>query len=226
PLVTDRPDVTESSSTVGAARLQLESGITITNFRSRSNEATIGEILLRWGIFETLELRFLIPTYARVRGGSGDASGFLASALGGKLQLTEGDGAGLPEGMELAVIVATTVATGTGDFETSCWQPEAVLCASWPLAPTVGIGTNFGVARPAGEASRFTTVWASAALGVGLKDTMSGFIELIGFNREEERGPNTVTLQFGLTYLLNPDIQVSVEPRHSNRCAGSAPPDG
>jgi hypothetical protein len=210
PLVTDRPDFTESSSTVGAERLQLESGITFADYRGGSKATTLGEILVRWGIVEELELRFQIPTYARESGVSNDASGFLSSAVGFKLQLTEGGGAGFLGGMESAVIAATTVPTGTGDFKSSYWEPAAVLCFSWPLASSVGIGANVGVARPAGDNSRFTSLWASSALGVELNDTSSAFLELIGFNREEARGPNTTTIQTGLVYLLNPDLQADV----------------
>jgi hypothetical protein len=112
--------------------------------------------------------------------------------------------------MEAALIASTTIPTGTGDFKSSDWQPAAVFCASWELAPTVGIGTNLGVARPASDGTRFTTLWASAALGVGLTDTTSIFFELYGFNREEARGPSTVTVQTGLVYLFNSDLQADV----------------
>ena len=35
----------------------------------------------------------------------------------------------------------------------------------------------------------------------------SVFFELFGFNREEERGPDTATFQTGLVYLVNSDLQ-------------------
>ena len=208
PLVTDRPDFTESSSSVGAGVLQLESGFTFSDFRGGSKLTTVGEILARWGVAKKLELRFLLPTYARESGaGSGD-SGFLSSGVGLKYELTQGDGDGFIGGMEAALIASTTVPTGTGDFNNSEWQPAAVFCASWELSPNAGIGTNLGLARPTGGDERYTTLWASVALGVGVTDATSVFFELYGFNREEDRGPSTAAIQTGVVYLVSPDFQL------------------
>jgi hypothetical protein len=208
PLVTDRPDFTESSSSVGKGVLQLESGFTFADLENGTDLTAIGEILARWGIAERLELRFLLPTYARESGSGTSASGFLSTYVGLKYELAEGGGNGFIGGMEAALIAGTTVPTGTGDFESSNWEPVGVLSTSWELGSNAGIGTNIGLGRPAGDEQRFTTLWASVALGVGVTDDVSAFIELIGFNREEERGPNTLTFQTGLVYLFNPDLQL------------------
>ena len=210
PLVTDRPDFTESSSTVGCGVLQLESGATYADFSDGSDVTTVGEILARWGVLDKLELRFLLPTYARESGQGDSTSGFLSSGVGLKYELAQGKGSGFLGGMEAALIASTTVPTGTGDFESSDWQPAAVLATGWELSPDVGIGANLGVARPADDGTRFTSVWASLAMGVGLNESTSIFVELLGFNREEHRGPNTVTFQFGLTYLFSSDLQADV----------------
>jgi hypothetical protein len=210
PLVTDRPDFTESSSSVGAGVLQLESGVTYSSLENGTDVTTIPEILARWGVAKKLELRFVLPTYAWEGGGGDDASGFLSSGVGFKYELAEGDGSGFLGGMEAALIASTTIPTGTADFASSKWQPSAVFCASWELGPNVGIGTNLGAGRPADEENRFTTLWASVAVGVGLSETTSLFVELLGFNREEDRGPNTATFQTGLVYLFSPDLQADM----------------
>ena len=209
PLVTDRPDFTESSSGVGSGVLQLESGVTYSDFRNGTDVTTIGEILARWGVAKKVELRFVLPTYSR-EGGGGDASGFLSSGVGFKYELAQGDGSGFLGGMEAALIASTTIPTGTSDFASSEWQPSAVFCASWELGPNVGIGTNLGVGRPADDENRYTSLWASVAVGVGLSDASSFFVELYGFNREEDRGPSTATFQTGFVYLFSPDLQADV----------------
>jgi hypothetical protein len=210
PLVTDRPDFTESSSAVGSGVVQFESGFTYIDFRGGSDITTLPEVLARWGVLEKLELRFLLPTYAWESGSGSNASGFLSSGVGLKYQFADGDGSGFIGGMEAALIASTTIPTGTADFASSDWQPAVVLCTSWELSSNVGLGTNIGVARPAGDGTRFTTLWASAALGVGLSDSTSVFFEVFGFNREENRGPNNATFQTGLVYLFHPDLQVDV----------------
>jgi hypothetical protein len=77
PLVTDRPDFTESSSAVGSGVVQLESGLTYADFRGGFDITTFPEILARWGVHEKLELRFLLPTYAWESGSGSAASRFL-----------------------------------------------------------------------------------------------------------------------------------------------------
>jgi hypothetical protein len=208
PLVTDRPDFTESSSTVGSGALQLEGGVTYADFQGGADVITVGEILARWGVAEKLELRFALPTYSRTSGAGGGDSGFLSSGIGVKYELAQGRGDGFIGGMEAALIASTTVPTGTSDFASSSWQPSAVFCASWELSSNVGIGSNLGISRPADDDNRFTTLWASVALGVGLSEAGSVFFELYGFNREEDRGPSTATFQVGYVYLVNSDLQL------------------
>jgi hypothetical protein len=210
PLVTDRPDFTESSSSVGSGVLQLESGITFLDLQSGTEVTTVGEILARWGVAEKFELRFVLPTYSRTSGAAGGESGFLSSGVGFKYELKQGNGDGFIGGMESALIVSTTVPTGTSEFASSKWQPSAVFAASWEVGPSVGVGANVGISRPAGDENRYTTLWASVAVGVGVNDSNSLFFELYGFNREEDRGPSTATFQTGFVHLFSPDLQADV----------------
>ena len=67
PLITDRPDFTESSSAVGSGVLQLESGFSHAEFRGGSDVTTVGEILARWGVLDKLPR--IIPVWAVFLGG-------------------------------------------------------------------------------------------------------------------------------------------------------------
>jgi hypothetical protein len=221
PLVTDRPDFTESSSSVGRGVLQLEAGATYVDFEGGTRVATLGEVLLRWGIVERLELRFLLPTYAWEDGRGYDASGFVDTGIGLKYQFKDPRGAGIIGGMEAAVIASTTLPTASGDFESSQLQPGAVASLGWDLSRDLGLGMNFGIASPVDGDDRFTSLWISAALGIGLTDTTSVFVELFGFDREEDRGPNTLTFQTGATYLLSDDLQLDL--RAARRLSDSGP---
>lgn len=221
PLVTDRPDFTESSSVVGGGVLQLESGLSFADFSGGNELTTVGEVLVRWGVSERLEARLLLPTYARENGPDGDLTGFVDTAVGCKVQISEGEGRGLLGGMETSVIASTTVPTGSGDFSGSSWQPLAVFAAGWDLSSRTGLGVNLGVGRPADDGRRYTTAWISTALGVSLTEPLSVFIELIAFNREEARGPETATFQTGAVYLLSPDLQLDL--RAARRLTESGP---
>ena len=59
-LITDRPDATEASSTVGKGTLQIETGAfydSFTNNNVNFKNYTINTTLIRYGILENLELR-------------------------------------------------------------------------------------------------------------------------------------------------------------------------
>lgn len=210
PLVTDRPDFTESSSVVEVAVAQLESGLTFAELADGSEATTAGEVLVRWGVVRNLEVRLGLPTYAWIDEPGSRSSGFLDSFVGLKYQFAFADGTGLIGGMEASVIASTTVPTGGAEVASPEWQPSALLAVGWDIGRNLGVGANFGVGRPADVDNRYTTVWGSAVLGVGVTDEASLFFEMIGFNREEARGPNTLTVQTGAVYLLSPDLQLDV----------------
>ncbi len=210
PLVTDRPDFTESSSVVGVAVVQFEGGVTFFETADGTETTTAGEVLVRWGVLQRLELRFGLPTYTWIDQPGSSSSGFVDSFVGLKYQFADAAGRGFLGGMEAAVIASTTVPTGEADFSSSNWQPSAVLAVGWDLSPNLGFGMNFGVSRPSDGDDRYTSAWASAVLGVAITNEFSAFFELFGFNREEERGPNTATFQAGVVYLLSPDLQLDL----------------
>lgn len=218
PLVTDRPDFTESSSTVGIGVVQIEAGTTYSEFSGGSDAFTFGEALIRWGVIEELEIRVVLPTYSTASNSGGSTSGFLDSGVGIKYDLKKATGDGFIGAMEAAVIAATTVPTGNAEYSSSSWQPTLVGSVSWELGRTTGLGVNLGIARPEGDGRRFTSAWLSSALGVGISDAASVFFELIAFDREEERGPNTLTFQTGVVYLLSPDLQLDL--RAARRLSG------
>jgi hypothetical protein len=209
PLITDRPDFTESAFVVGRDTVQLEGGGTYADDGSES-ATTLPELLVRWGITRTVELRFLTPTYAWVDGPDGSDSGLLSTALGAKIALNDGEGDGFWGKTGASVIVATTVPTGSSAVASSAWQPSSTLSLAWDLSQSVGLGTNIGWARPEDEGRRFNTFHGSVAAGIGVAKTTSVFFELIFFDRERDRGPNTTTFQTGLTYLVNPDLQLDL----------------
>ena len=56
-MVGDRPDFTESALSVPAGRIQLEAGLTFSDFESEGEQIAFGEALLRIGLAESFELR-------------------------------------------------------------------------------------------------------------------------------------------------------------------------
>jgi len=220
PLITDRPDFTESAFVVGVGTIQVESGATYAD-ADDERVTTVPELLVRWGITRTVELRILAPTYAWIDSDDGSSSGWLNSALGVKIELNDGDGVGFWGRTGAGLIVATTVPTGSSEVSEDAWQPTAALALAWDLSNTVSLGANLGWARPEDDGRKYDSFFASIASGVGIARNTSAFFELIWFDRERDRGPNTTTFQAGLTYLINPDLQLDV--RAARRLSSEGP---
>jgi hypothetical protein len=220
PLVTDRPDFTESAAAVGRGTLQLEAGGTYSDFDT-SSETTVGELLVRYGITRSFELRLGTPTYLWLDQPGGDDSGFVDSTIGAKLELNDGEGLGFWGRTAMGLIATTTVPTGNSEFRSSSWQPSLVLALAWDLTETVSLGSNLGVARPESGGERFDSWFGSAVVGVGLSGSTSAFFELYGFNREEPGGPDTLTFQTGVAHLLGPDFQL--DARLARRLGSDGP---
>jgi hypothetical protein len=81
-IVTDRPDVTESSIVVPIASLQIENGIIWSNDHG-SQTFDLSESLIRFGVSRRTEIRIAVPNYLGGISGPG-ATGFGDIALGMK----------------------------------------------------------------------------------------------------------------------------------------------
>ena len=115
-IVTDRPDVTESSIVIPKGSLQLENGLTWTSNHG-SQTFDLSESLVRFGVSTRTEIRIVAPNYNRGLSGL-YATGFGDVALGMKQQLGP-----LPGGFDLSVIVALSLPTGASGVSSHGYDP-------------------------------------------------------------------------------------------------------
>jgi len=207
PVVTDRPTFTESARVVDHGRWQVEMGATYDD-GSEVTVTSLGELLVRWGVARDLEIRLSPPSYLWVEAGDTDSSGFVDTAIGLKVQINDGKGTGFWGGTAATVTVTTTAPTGSSAMTSSVWQPRVSLAAAWTLSPSTSLGTNLGSAWLADGDERFDSTWASAFLTAAVSERTSAFLEVYGLNREQPEGPGKVALQTGVTYLIDPDVQL------------------
>lgn len=217
-IVTDRPDFTESSSTVGRGRLQVEAGYTFFHDDTAGvtvHEHTYPETLYRIGAFaEWFELRIGYtfvdlqtddPVLGRHRDrGSDDLY------LGAKLWLTEQAGP-MPE---MALIPQMLVPSGSKEFTNDEVLPGLNWVYSWELSDRVSIGGSTQVNRVRDESGHFYVETAqSATVGMGLTDRLGAYAEYFGLYPtsaiETGVGPEHF-FNGGLTYLLTDDVQFDV----------------
>ncbi len=144
PLVTDRPDFTESPVTVGLGVVQVEGGYTFTHDdddQGSSNEHSFPETLFRIGtIAEWFELRIGWNYGAGAETVFGAPDDNLAGAedlyVGGKIALTPQSNC-LPE---TGVILQMTVPTGSKDFTAGEVLPGVNFVYDWDLSDTFSLG--------------------------------------------------------------------------------------
>ncbi len=204
PLVTDRPDFTESAVTVAPGRVQVEAGATHTESGDAESQE-IGEILVRIGLAPRLELRLGLGSWARVEEPGGrDPSGLTDASVGAKVALGE------PLGWTTALLVGTTLPTGSSEFRERDAQPGIVLASQRDLADRVSLGANLGYTHASADGRRFGELSASVALGVGLAEATGAFFELYGTVPDSGGGAEAYYFDTGATYGFGADLQVDL----------------
>ena len=115
-IVTDRPDVTESSIVVPIRSVQIENGATWTTDHG-AQTFNLSESLIRFGVSTRTEIRLVIPEYFGGITGP-DPTGFGDLALGMKQQLGP-----LPGSFDVSVIVAVSLPTGASQVSSHGFDP-------------------------------------------------------------------------------------------------------
>ncbi len=204
PLVTDRPDFTESAVTVPRGDVQLESGYTFTRAEDL-NEHSLGEILLRIGVASRLEARLGLESHTWVEAPGEDPSGFEDPTLGLKVVLSEETEAG---GIAAALLAGTTVPVGDGDLGEDEWQPEVTLALSRGVADGLALGGNVGYAYASEDGQRFDQGSASLALGMELAERWASYVEAFAIFPSASSGDDEAIVNGGLTFLVHPLFQL------------------
>jgi hypothetical protein len=210
PLVTDRPDFTESAVSVDPRRVQLEAGYTYEDAGDDEIDS-IGELLLRIGLTRTLELRIAPVSYVRQlsRAGTG-ASGIEDPTVGIKWEIARG---GEPPSIlapEAALIVSTTLPVGGSEVSADEPLPAAVLALAWETHGSLGVASNLGVSAESDGEDRYAVGLGSLALGLDLGGSWAGFLEYYGFLPEGPERSSTHFVDTGVTYLVSDDFQLDL----------------
>jgi len=200
PLITDRPDFTESPQTVPKGMVQIEAGVTFERAGS-ARQTTVGETLVRVAAGNRAEVRIGIPSYLHVRDG-GRASGLDDAFLGAKFVLSS------PRKRPLALLIGSTLPTGSRRVAPRKFSPEAVLATEFDLSKKVGLAVNAGVARPNEGDGSFGQIFGSASLGFDLSERVGAYLEAYAFNRTERDGNAQKFVNGGFTYSVNPNLQL------------------
>ena len=208
-LITDRPDATESPQTVGSGFLQFETGAFFTRDEANgltTEATTFNTMLIRYGIFDNLELRVgwnFTETQFEMNGVENPnvLSGLDPLLLGAKVAITEEDGLIPTIGLIGHVFLPFTAGTD--------YRPE-----------TTGVDFRFSFAHSLNDRSSLSynlgAEWGSdspeaayiytLSYGYAISDSFGAYIELYG-DLPEDSGPNHLW-DVGITYLINDNFQL------------------
>ena len=216
PLVTDRPDFTEASVTVGRGVAQLEFGHTYTHDDEdgvRVSSHSFPETLLRVGFFaEWLEARVgwnYADETVRSGGVSTSANGAEDLYLGLKIALTPQEGC-LPE---MALMPQMTVPSGGGDFTADEVLPGVNWLYGWDLTDSLATGGSTQVNRAIddGTDDAYLELAQSWTVGYSFNEWLGGYAEWFAFF---PHSADTVLPEHyfngGFTFLITNNLQFDV----------------
>ncbi|TCK67705.1 outer membrane putative beta-barrel porin/alpha-amylase [Winogradskyella wandonensis] len=211
PLVTDRPDATEASSTVGKGVLQFETGGLYESFEANNikNETyTFNTMLIRYGLLDNLELRLgwdFVEGVTSVNGNKLDnvTSGLSPLLLGLKLDIAEENGA-MPE-IALIGHVFPVFSAGA-DYRPETTGVDFRLSLSHTLNEKSSLGYNIGAQW--GDDSPEASAIYTLAYGYSFSDKWGMYAEVYGDFPEDSKANHY--WDAGFTYLANYDLQFDV----------------
>jgi len=215
PLVTDRPDFTEASSTVGLGVAQLEFGYTYIHDNSGGvsrHTQSLGEPLLRVGMFaEWLELRIaLFPTSDRTitQGISETVAGTDELYLGFKIALTPQEGI-LPE---MALIPQMNVPIGRSAHTSGSLEPGLNWIYAWEINDFISTaGSTQGNRRFDDTGDSYLEMAQSWTVAYSLSDKLGAYTEWFALIPS---GADTAQTEHyangGFTYLISNDVQFDI----------------
>jgi hypothetical protein len=199
PLVSDRPDFTESPLSVPAGMLQLEGGLSYAT-SSTFNTLAAGELLVRYGLLDRLELRFGIPSLLSMDD-PGDTTGFSDASVGVKYQLGPSR-----SGWDIAVIGALSLPSGHDAFTSDRLDPSALVTAGRAINERVSMtGQIRGSIVGQGNDS---ILESSLSTGFGLTTGLNGFVEALA--RFQDGIDTGLQVNLGVTSLIRPSFQLDV----------------
>ena len=221
PLVTDRPDFTESTSAVAPGRVQVETGVFVELRRTeqvaipnqtivtRDRTVSLPEALVRVGVVPGLEVRLGPPSYSERRV---TQDGDLPIEMGGSFWSDPSVGLkaelGRVAGADLAVIASATIPTSETE-QANYATPGLILIGGADLGSGLSLGAQVETSYeldPEYDAGQ-GTVGGTLVLATSLNDRLGTFAE-VKAETNWAGGEESALLHHGYTLIVTDDVQL------------------
>lgn len=218
----DRPGVADGSETVGAGRVQIETGVQ-RDWRKAGDDPrreTFLPSLLRIGLAEDWEARLESDVYSWMRQDDGTrAEAWAPFSLGFKYHFLEAKGARPSVG----AIVRLAPPSGSNSLRTRHTTGDVRLAADWELTPQWSLNPNIGFGYDEDdEGRRFSARLLAVTLGYRPAPSLELSVDVAAQAPEAYAGRTAVLSSASLAYMLKRDLQVDLTL--GGRSAGSTPP--
>jgi len=201
-IITDRPDQTESSSTIQKGNLQIESGLLLEflgeDISCSERNILAPTTLIRYGLLDFAELRVLSQIES-VKNNSTSVTGISDLEIGIKLQLLKKEKSLL----EIALLSHIIITTGSKEVSSNTTGSINKLCVSHRSNTNISIAYNLGY-NYFGSGKGNPTY--SFVLGSVINDKASVYLEPYGELIEFE--DNIININSGITYLMKDNFQL------------------
>lgn len=215
-MATDRPDTTESPTTVDAGHVQLEMSF-VAYGRDRHNPERDGVDVEAWdvaplnvriGITHDTELQVMLDGYLRAEarlpaaGQRERVSGFGDLTLRLKRNLLGNDGGDTA----WALMPFVKIPTNSGGVGNDSVEGGVILPVNFTLAGTgLAAMAEVDVVRNAADDGYTLALVGTLAYGFDLTDRLGAFVELASFSGE---GRHALAFDCGLTFAVHADLQL------------------
>lgn len=202
PIVTERPDFTESAVVVPYRWMQIETGLT---YQWTRQAFTIGvpETLFRMSTGQKSELRVGLPDFGWSRSGGVTTTGFGDVYLGAKFQVGP-----FANGDDFALIPAITLPSRGNDFSSGSVDPELKVCWGRSLSELWGVSAMAYGLYTTDSIGRVFVFQSTVSFGREVSERSSMFFEYAG-NFAARMTPSQVA-HVGFAYRPTPNTQFDI----------------
>lgn len=198
----DRPGASTGPSVVGHHVIQLEQGVQYDG-DGGAGVFTFSNTLLRYGLFERMELRLGGDGFIyKPEGASKFKPAFSGLSLGTKIACYEGKGA-IPA---ISVLANFTLPyTASKGFESEHLAPSLYLLFENPVNDWFSVGYNVGAEWDGSQAA--PTTFVALCLGFNATERLGCFAESYNYF---SNGGNIYAVDFGLNYMVARRLQLDL----------------
>ncbi len=211
-ILTDRPDVVESSFTVGKSRFQIEAGFGIATHKQTSGTKETAQFiptLLRYGATENLEIRLETENHQKIKsetaGVTNSISGMADIALGVKWHSQDQKGV-VPS---VAWLAHVDLPTGTTAFKGRGARPSLRAVMEWEFENEISAGIMPGIISQTNATDRYVAGILVGVIGKEWTEEFRTFVEIAGQEiATAKNGGSYVTYDLGGAYLVSNTLQL------------------